>query len=60
MVISKWVSPRCELFLDGVKIKQVESFTYLESVINEKANCDEEIKRRIGMAKNAFKSLEKF
>ena len=59
MVISKGVSPRCELFLDGVKIKQVESFTYLESVINGKAKCDEEIKRRIGMAKNAFQKLGK-
>ena len=58
MVISKGVSPRCELFLDGVKIKQVESFTYLGSVINEKAKCDEEIKRRIGMAKNALKLVK--
>ena len=47
MVISKEVSPRCELFLDGVNIKQVESFTYFGSVINVKTKCDEEIKRRI-------------
>ena len=59
MVISKGVSPRCELFLDEVKIKQVESFIYLGSVINGKAKCDEEIKRRIGMAKNAFQKLGK-
>ena len=58
MVISKGVSSRCELFVDGVKIKQAESFTYLESVINGKTKCNEEIKEELKWQRMPFKSVK--
>src|SRR5688572_5890685 len=58
MVKSKKISPKCELNLDGSKIKQVENFIYLGSLITEDGRCDGEIKRRIALAKDAFQKLE--
>src|SRR5688572_23803242 len=58
MVISKKISPKCELNLDGSKIKQVEKFNYLGSLITEDGRCDGEIKRRIALIKDAFQKLE--
>ena len=41
------------------KIKQVQKFKYLGSVLTEDGKCDAEIKRRIGLAKDAFQKLSK-
>ena len=60
MVISKKDSPRCELYLEGPLIKQIEKFIYLDSILTEKAKCDPEVKSRIALAKDAFQKLEHF
>ena len=58
MTISKKsVSPKCNLDIDGIKIKQVEKFEYLGSLVTSDAKSDQEIKRRIGIAKTAFKGM---
>ena len=58
MAISKRiVSPPCKVEFDGIGIKQVEKFEYLGSIITSDAKSDQEIKRRIGIAKTAFKSM---
>ena len=55
MTISKRnVSPKCKLEFDGIEIKQVNKFEYLGSLITSDAKSDQEIKRRIGIAKTAF------
>ena len=60
MVISKsHVIPVCNIFLDNIQIKQVNRFVYLGSLITSDGKCDEEIKRRIGMAKDAFNKMDK-
>ena len=40
--------------LVGCKIKQVEKFVYLGSLITENEKCDNENKRRIALAKDTF------
>ena len=40
--------------LEGVPIKQVNSFRYLGSLVSEDGKCDAEIRARIGMAKTNF------
>ena len=40
--------------LDGLGIKQVSSFRYLGSLVDEDGKCDTEIRTRIGMAKTNF------
>ena len=58
MTISKKsLSPECKLDIDGIKIKQVEKCEYLESLVTSDAKSDQEIKRRIGIAKTAFKGM---
>ena len=58
MTISKKrVSPKCKLDIDGIKIKQVENFEYLGSLVTSDAKPDQEIKRRIVIAKTAFKGM---
>ena len=37
------------------KVEQVTSFRYLGCTINENMKCEQEIKRRIGIAKEAFR-----
>src|SRR5688572_25068232 len=56
MVISKKISPKCELNLHGSKIKQVEKFSYLSSLITEDGRFGGEIKRRIAFEKTHSKS----
>lgn len=44
---------------DGTALKQVESFRYLGSLVNEDGRCDSEIRSRIGIAKANFGSMRK-
>ena len=61
MVISKKaVVPRVNIELDGQVIEQVSCFTYLGQTITEDGKRDEEIKRRIGLARSAFNSMRLF
>ncbi|XP_042883267.1 uncharacterized protein LOC122260182 [Penaeus japonicus] len=60
MVVSKkTVKPQCMLHVGTYKIQQVEKFNYLGSLITDDGKCDREIKKRIGMAKDAFQKLGK-
>ena len=55
MVFSKSRSiPTCNIYLDNEKIKQVQEFEYLESIITSDVKCDKDIKRRIAIAKKKF------
>lgn len=51
MTISMNTSPKCKIEIDGIEIKQVEIFEYLGTLIPSDAKSDQEIKRRIGIAK---------
>ena len=58
MVIGKQgESPQVKIKVDGAEIEQVKSFTYLGHKITEDGRCNEEIKRRIGIAKTAFSKM---
>ncbi len=57
MVVSKTISPQCQLHIGETIIKKVKSFNYLGSLITEDGKCDSEIRRRIGFAKDVFQRL---
>ena len=58
MVISKHkLAKECKILIDDTPIKQVKKFNYLGSLITEDGKCDQEIRKRIGMAKDAFEKL---
>ena len=55
MVFSKSRNvPKCNIYLDNEKIKQVQEFEYLGSIITSDVKCDKDIKRRIAIAKKKF------
>ena len=55
MVISRKVeTPKVNITLDGKPVEQVERFVYLGQLITENGKCDEEIKRRIEIARTAY------
>ena len=57
--MSKRESPLYALKIGDNTIKQVQKFNYLRSLLTENGKCDEEIKKRIGIAKDAFQKLQK-
>ena len=58
MTISKRsVSPKCKLDINGMKIKQEEKLEYIGTLVTSDAKSNQEIKRRIGNAKTAFKGM---
>ena len=58
MVISKEkTAKKCKISIGDTIIKQVERFNYLGSMITADGKCDLEIRKRIGMAKDAFAKL---
>eukprot|EP00795_Rhopilema_esculentum_P009669 gene9669-biopygen2063 len=60
MVVSKQLEkPQFTLQIGENIIQQVGRFNYLGSVITDDGKCDSEIKRRKGMAKDAFQKLGK-
>ena len=60
MVITKKdPAPRIELRCGNQTIETVTSFNYLGSMITTDARSETEIKRRIGIAKNAFRHMQK-
>ena len=57
MVVSKRESSVCALKIGDNTIKHdIQKFNYLGSLLTENGKCDEEIKKRIGMAKMLFRS----
>ena len=57
MVISKRSPMVCNINIGMENIKQVAKFDYLGCSITEDGRCESEIKRRIGIAKNAFRKM---
>ena len=52
MVLSKNINvPTCNIYLDNEKIKQVQEFEYLGSMITSNVKSDKDIKRRREIAK---------
>jgi len=50
--------PDCNIFVEDIKIQQVDKFNYIGSLLTSDGKCDTEIKRRIGMAKDSFKKMD--
>ena len=46
------------LNIDNINIEQTNSFVYLGSIVNELGGTDEDIKRRVGLARHAFAQLK--
>ncbi|GFR79149.1 endonuclease-reverse transcriptase [Elysia marginata] len=60
MVISREkVIPLIDIKIDGERVEQVANFTYLGHWITKNGRSDQEVKRRIGMAKNTFLRMSK-
>ena len=59
MVVSKRNEPiDCHVEIHQEPIKKVQEFQYLGSVLTSDARCTTEIKRRIGIAKTAFRKMK--
>ena len=50
-------SPTCNVSMNGETIKQVTRFNYLGFTITSDGRCDEEIKKRIALSKQAFQKM---
>ena len=58
MVVSKRSeAPDCPLQIEQEPVGKVEQFQYLGSMVTADARCNVEIKRRIGIAKTAFRKM---
>ena len=51
------VNPACSVSVHGNVLGQVQSFVYLGSLFRSDARSDKEIRRRIGIAKSTFTSM---
>ena len=56
MVLSKKADKFANILVDGKRVEQVSNFKYLGSIISEDGRCENEIRCRIAMAKEAFNS----
>ena len=54
MRVSKKGEGDISIFIEGQRVEQVQKFKYLGSLMTADGRCEEEIKVRIGMAKDAF------
>src|SRR6476469_1253799 len=54
MVVSRNGGERVNITAEGQSVKQVSKFRYLGSLISEDGRCLDDVKIRIGMAKDAF------
>ena len=59
MITKKDDKPRISTTIDGTNIEQVTNFPYLGQKITEDGRCEEEIKRRINIAKTTFSKMSK-
>src|SRR5687768_3306303 len=53
MVVSKTIGVQVNIIVDGQRVEQVTKFRYLGSLLAEDGRCLEDVKTRIGMAKDA-------
>ena len=49
-----------KIVLEGEQLEQVKQFSYLGSLITQDGRCIEEVKRRIGQAKDSFWRCKEF
>jgi len=54
MVLNKSGKTQCSVTANGTKLEQVSQYKYLGSCITEDGRCEQDIKARIAMAKDAF------
>ena len=54
MIISRKEFHNINLKINGETIERVRKFKYLGATLNEKWDCDEEVKTRIGIAKTTY------
>ena len=54
MVVSKKGGAKTNIKVDGKIIEQVAKFKYLRVILSEDGRCLEDVKVRIGIAKDAF------
>ena len=54
MVVSRKGEGTVNIMVEGQRVEQVKRFKYLGSLITEDGRCIEDVKQRIGMAKDAF------
>ena len=54
MIVSRKGRGTVDVMIEGQRVKQVKKFKYLGSVIAEDGKCIEDVKQRIGLAKDAF------
>ena len=54
MVVSRNGGERVNITVEGQSVEQVSKFRYLGSLISEDGRCLDDVKKRIGMAKDAF------
>ena len=59
MITKKDDKPKISTTIDGTDIEQVINFPYLGQKITEDGRCEEEIKRRINIAKTTFSKMSK-
>jgi hypothetical protein len=60
MVISKKdTTTKINIIIDGTNIEQVTKFMYLGHMITDDGRCEEEIKRRIAIARTTFSKMNK-
>ena len=58
MVFSKSITtPTCHIDVHGNILEQVQSFIYLGSLFSSVARCEKEIRRRNGIEKSSFTSM---
>ena len=61
MKVSKTANGRpLQIYINGDQIETVEKFAYLGSIITNDGRCENEIKRRIGIAKTTFMRMRDF
>src|SRR6478736_8624095 len=54
MVVSRNGGERVNITVEGQSVEQVSKFRYLGSLISKDGRCLDDVKTRIGMAKDAF------
>jgi len=52
------VPPRCSIFNNGKEVQQVNSFSYLGSLITSDGKSEHDINQRIGKAKSVFSNMK--
>ena len=57
MSVTLYSKQREKIKLKNVKVEDVHRFTYLRSIVTSDGGADEDVKRRIGKATQAFSTL---